>query len=92
MNPDQHTESVLVYWCKNDQWFVPLGDGSSCPNDDCVPDDNNWRWDANGLIKTRMRKRRGWVCTERWCGSIVFGTKTYAMSYYRENHVHYQFD
>jgi len=81
-------ESTLVYWCKKDQWFVPLADGPICPSMDCT----NETWTAHSMPPTRMRKRRGWVCTEPGCGSVVFGTKTYAMSYYKENHVHHEFD
>ncbi len=82
---EQSAESVLVYWCKKDKWFVSLDDGPMCPGMDCFVNE------IYGM-PTRMRKRRGWVCTEPTCGSIVFGTKTYAMSYYKENHVHHEND
>lgn len=77
--------SELVYWCEKDGWFVHEKEGPVCPNMDC--------FNETGFMDvTRMRKRRGWVCTKPECGSILFGTKVYAMSYYKENHVHHEFD
>ncbi len=79
--------SELVYWCEKDQWFVSLEHGKECPSNDCYNEGSPY-----GQWATLMRKRRGWVCTEFECGSIIFGTKTYAMSYYKENHVHHEFN
>ena len=47
----QLPESILVYWCAECRWFLPLDDGKVCPGEE---------HERSGL----MRKRWGYICPD----------------------------